>query len=246
MRAPAVLEVSHLSKLFARGRSRAAVAAVTDATFSVGCNEILGVIGPNGAGKTTLIDLLAGVLTPTGGTIRLGDGSLPDDPGFRRRIGYVPSGGRSLYPRLTAEENLLFFGALHECCRPERVDRVRAVLHVCGAAEASRTRVERLSDGYVARVALARALLHDPAILLLDEPARSIDPIGRPALLQTIRTFINRPGKAAVLVTHDVGDILDICDSVAVMRNGQLAGVQAVAAAPDGARLRISLEGQAR
>jgi ABC-type multidrug transport system ATPase subunit len=93
---------------------------------------------------------------------------------------------------------------------------------VYGAGSVDRVRVDRVSDGMAARVALARATLHDPMLLLLDEPERSVDPIQRPRLLEAIRRFADRPGRGAIIVTHGLDDLLDICDRVIVLRDGRL------------------------
>jgi ABC-type multidrug transport system ATPase subunit len=115
-------------------------------------------------------------------------------------------------------DNLRFFAALQGVCGRAAEERASEVLRCCGASQVQGTRVDRLSDGFVARVTLARALLHDPDLLVLDEPARSVDPATRPLLLQGIRDFVSRPGKAAVMVTHELGDVFEICGRVAVMR----------------------------
>jgi ABC-2 type transport system ATP-binding protein len=224
-----VLAADRLTRVFpAAQRGGPGRLAVSDVSFTLAEHEILGVVGANAAGKTTLIDLLAGVLAPTSGTVRLSG-----------TVGYVPSGGRALYPRLTARHNLEFFAALHGFCSADARARVDAVLHLVGGTEASAVRVDRLSDGMIARVALARALLHDPAILLLDEPARSVDPVHRPHVLRTIREHVRHPGKAAVMVTHDTGDLFEICDRVGVMQSGRMLQIEDVGVRlHDEARLR--------
>lgn len=226
-----VVSAERLTRIFPAPTGPAA--AVSDVSFTVRVNRLLGIIGANGAGKTTLIDLLAGVVAPTSGCARVAG-----------PFGYVPSGGRSLYPRLTVMRNLEFFAALQGLCRPEARERADAALRLVGASKVRAVRADRLSDGMSARVNLARALLHDPAVLLLDEPARSIDPVHRPAVLRIVRDFIERPGKAAVMVTHDLDDVFAICDEVAVMQQGRLVSVSAVAAGSSEMRglLRARLE----
>lgn len=229
MAARILLAAAGLTKVFP-SQARGAAAAVSDATFELREGEILAVIGPNGAGKTTLVDLLATVLAPTSGALLIdGRDALADRRGAIGAIGYVPSGGRSLYPRLTVAQNLRFFAALHGFCPAEADLRARAALRLTGGSEAARTRVDRLSDGMVGRVTLARAMLHDPAVLLLDEPTRSIDPVHRPALLRAIRRYVDAPGKGAVLVTHDLGDVFDIANRVALMQQGRIAQLAPVA-----------------
>ncbi len=215
---PPVLSTDRLTKIF-NATGRRAIAAVQDVTLSLRSNAILGLIGPNGAGKTTLVDLLAGTISPTSGSCRI-DGT----------IGYVPAGGRSLYPRLTPIQNIRFLAALYGLCPSEATVRGEAALRLCGALDVQHVRVDRLSDGMVNRVTLARAIVHDPAVLLLDEPARSIDPVRRPAVLRVLREYANQPGKAVVMVTHDIDDVFEVCDVVASMNDGRIVDVSPVAA----------------
>lgn len=225
-----VVSVERLTRVFPGPNGLAT--AVSDVSFTLESNRILAVIGANGAGKTTLIDLLAGVVAPTSGRAWAA-------PPF----GYVPSGGRSLYPRLTVLHNLEFFAAVQGVCNPEARDRANAALQLVGAAKVGDLRADRLSDGMSARVNLARALLHNPAVLLLDEPARSIDPVHRPSLLRVIHDYARQPGKAAVMVTHDLNDVFEMCDEVAVMVKGRLISISAVASSASEARLlRARLE----
>lgn len=218
-----LIVVEGLGRAFPRRRGAAAVEALADVSFAVPANEILGVVGANGAGKTTLLDVLATTVTPTSGTARICDLDVRRQTGaVRRNIGYVPAGARALYPRLTVQRNLEFFAALYGIGGRAAESRIAALLRAMGAEEVAQVRVDRVSDGMIARVALARALLHDPAVLLLDEPTRSIDPMHRPAILRAIRGFVNGPGKAAVMVTHTVEDLFETCDRVAVLRGGRL------------------------
>lgn len=234
MRAPLpLLEADRLVKRFP-GQPAGSPPALADVTLRLHEGEILAIVGANGAGKTTLVDVLATVVQPDAGTLTIaGHDSRRDPAAVRRRIGYLPSGGRSLYPRLTGTQNLRFFAALHGICGTEADARVTAVLRLCGASEAAETRADRLSDGASARVALARALLHDPAVLLLDEPTRSIDPVHRPMVLRAIRTFAAQPGKAAVFVTHNLEDVFAIATRVAVLDAGVLVHDAAVAGTSD-------------
>lgn len=237
MRAPLpLLAAGRLVKRFP-GQPAGSPPALADVTLQLQEGEILAIVGANAAGKTTLVDVLATVVQPDSGTLAIAGHDPRRDPGgVRRRIGYVPAGGRSLYPRLTVVQNLRFFAALHGICGPDADARLAAVLRLCGASDAAETRADRLSDGMSARVALARALLHDPAVLLLDEPARSIDPVHRPMVLRAIRTFVAHPGKAALFVTHDLEDVFAIATRVGVLESGSLVHVAAVAGTSDEAR----------
>lgn len=225
-----VVSAERLTRVFP-GPTGPAV-AVSDVSFTLQANQVLGIIGANGAGKTTLIDLLAGVVAPTSGRAWVA-----------KPLGYVPSGGRSFYPRLTVLHNLEFFAALHGLCRPDARERAGAALRLVGASEVRDLRADRLSDGMSARANLARALSHDPVVLLLDEPARSIDPVYRPSVLRAIRDYVRQPGKAAIMVTHNINDVFEICDAVAVMQQGRLVSMSGVSAgASDTGLLRSRLE----
>ncbi len=214
-----VLATQGLTRVFRTSRRGAStLAAVAGVSFTLAEHEILAIVGRNGAGKSTLIDLLAGVLAPTAGVVHA-----------RGATGYVPSGGRALYPRLTARQNLEFFGALHGICGSDLQSAIDASLRLVGAEQSADTRVDRLSDGLAARVSLGRALLPQPDILLLDEPARSVDLVHRPALLMAVRAYVRQGCRAAVMVTHDIDDVFAICDRVAVMRDGRFDRIDAVA-----------------
>jgi ABC-2 type transport system ATP-binding protein len=222
-----LVAAERLARIFPGARGRGPVEALVDVSFRVEVNEVLGVVGANGAGKTTLLDILATTLSPTHGTARIGGFDICGATrAARRLIGHVPAGGRALYPRLTVRQNLKFFAALYGLTGGHADARIAELLQVCDAGAVERVRVDRVSDGMAARVALARAMLHDPMLLLLDEPERSIDPVRRLVLLDVIRRYADRPGRGAIIVTHSLGDPLDICDRVVVLREGRL--VQAV------------------
>ncbi len=228
-----LVSVDSLRRVFSRGRGEV-TEALADVSFEVRANEILGVVGPNGAGKTTLLDVLATTVTPTGGTARICGFDIRRQAGaVRRVIGYVPAGARAMYPRLTVHQNLAFFAALYGICGAAADSRIEAALRLVDAGDVARVRVDRVSDGMIARAALARALLHDPAVLLLDEPARSLDPLHRPTILRGIRRLVKEHGKAAVLVTHAVEDLFEVCDRVAVLRGGRLVSTTPVTRARD-------------
>lgn len=220
-----LIAIEGLGHVFRRGAGDI-VAALVDVSFEVRAGEIVGVVGPNGAGKTTLVDVLATTITATTGQARICGFDIRREAGaVRRHIGYVPAGARAIYPRLTVRRNLDFFAALYGLGRREARSRVAEALRLMGAQEVAHVRADRVSDGMIARVALSRAILHDPAVLLLDEPTRSIDPMHRPVILRAIRAFVNQAGKAAVMVTHTVEDLYQTCDRVAVLRAGRLASM---------------------
>lgn len=196
------------------------VRAVDRVTLRVDPGRILALFGPNGAGKTTLLRMLGGGLRPTSGEVWMAGGPLrAGDPGRHRRIG-VLSHRTFLYSQLTAAENLRFYGrlfGLEDLDRriPERLERV-------GLAGRASTRVESLSRGMRQRLSLARTLLHDPQIVLLDEPYTGLDPHAANTLLAVLSSL--RDGRrTVVLVTHNLGQGLELADRVAVLVRGRLA-----------------------
>lgn len=220
--APAAGEAPDQPALEARElvRDFGPVRAVDGVSLSLAPGEILALFGPNAAGKTTLLRMLGGGLRPTAGEVWMGGEPLtPGDPERHRHIG-VLSHRTFLYSHLTARENLRFYGALfglRDLDRrvPERLARV-------GLERRASTRVEALSRGMRQRLSLARTLLHDPGIVLLDEPYTGLDPHAASTLLEVLGSL--RDGRrTVVLVTHNLRQGLELADRVAVMARGGIA-----------------------
>lgn len=192
--------------------------ALRRATLRVEAGERLALVGPNGAGKTTLLRALAGLLRPASGDIRFGgDSLLQDRDRARRSIGFV--GHQSLlYPELTAWENLQFYARLYGVAN--RAERVAGVLEQIGLSGRRDARLAALSRGMTQRLALARAILHDPPILLLDEPDAGLD-VGALGALERILRANRR--RTVVLTTHDFDQALRLCDRVVILDRGRVA-----------------------
>jgi len=199
------------------GRQFASLRALHGLDLEVHGGESIAIFGPNGAGKTTLIKLLATVLKPTEGKLRL-FGSERPEPSVRRRIGVV-SHGSFLYGELTAVENLRFYARLFSVTDAER--RISEMLAEVGLDTRKDRPVRTFSSGMEQRLALARAFLHDPDLLLLDEPYTGLDPQAV-AHLQEILVRFHRRGKTIVLTTHDIGHGLEVCDRAAILAAGRL------------------------
>jgi heme exporter protein A len=199
------------------GRRYGSLRALVDLELALCAGESLAIFGPNGSGKTTLIKLLATLLRPTSGRLRIFGEERPG-PELRRRIGLV-SHGSFLYGDLTAAENLRFYASLYRVADVEtRVAAMLAEVEV----EAWRERpVKSFSRGMEQRLALARAFLHDPDLLLLDEPYSGLDPRAGDHLQEILQRFHAR-GKTIVLTTHDIGRGLEVCDRAAILRGGRL------------------------
>jgi sodium transport system ATP-binding protein len=200
------------------------IAAADDVTLSCAAGEIFGLLGPNGAGKTTTLRCLATILTPTrGGATIAGFDLLREPEAVRRSIGFL-SGTTGIYARLTPRETLRFFGAMYGGHGEEleaRVERTLAMFDVTSYADRPN---DRLSTGMKQRVGLARAVVHDPPVLILDEPTTGLDPVVSRTVEQAVRGLADA-GKCVVFSTHMLWQAEEICDRVAVMAAGRVLGV---------------------
>ena len=192
--------------------------AVDRVDLAIESGECLALFGPNGAGKTTLLRLLAGLLRPSAGEARVGGVALPGGASARAAVGLI-SHQTMLYPALTALENVLFAARLHGV--PDARDAAMAALERVSIAERADTPVRALSRGMQQRVTVARALVHRPRVLLLDEPFTGLDDAGSTTLAATL-TDLAEEGAALLLVTHDVREGLALATQVAVMRRGAI------------------------
>lgn len=212
---PPVLEVSELSK---RYRDREAVRSLS---LRISPGEIFGLLGPNGAGKTTTIGMIAGVLRPTSGKIRILDAdAVASGRSVLRNLGLVPQ-TVALYPALTAEENLRFFGNLYEIPR-ERLDHsVGRLLELAGLAARKDEPIAEFSGGMKRRLNLACALVHEPALLLLDEPTAGVDPQSRERIYEALSNLAEK-GLALLLTTHYLEEAERLCHRLAILDEGSV------------------------
>ena len=201
-------------------REYGAVVAVDEVDLALGEGEFLTIFGPNGAGKTSLLGMLGGVLRPTRGRVSIRGVDLAyDEVAWRARVGILSHRGY-LYARLTAEENLRFYGRLFglddlERRIPERLERV-------GLGDRARSEVRALSHGMRQRLALARTLLHDPDVVLLDEPYTGLDPSAA-AVLRGVLAELRDGHRTVVMVTHDLRQGLELATRVAIQVRGRFA-----------------------
>jgi heme exporter protein A len=206
--------------------------ALRGVDLAVPAGRVLALLGPNGAGKTTLLRIGAGLSRATAGGATVG-GVPVGEARARARLGFLGH-ATFLYGHLTPLENLLFYARLHGL--PDGAPRAAALLEEAGVARRAREPVARLSRGTQQRVALCRAFLHDPRVLLLDEPFTGLDPAGVALLTARLRTSAQR-GVAAVVATHDLGAALAVADGVAVLGRGRIAAERdATGLAPDDLR----------
>ncbi len=194
------------------------VTAVDDLDLSVAKGEILGFLGTNGAGKTTTIKMLLGLIRPTTGTVRV-FGADPSSATVRTRIGYMPETAY-YYPYLTARELLAFYGGL--CGLDKRTIRERTdrLLETVDLAEAASRPLKTYSKGMLQRAGIAQALLHDPDLLVLDEPFTGLDPLARIHFRELMRTLRDE-GKTIFFSSHELGETELLCDRVAIMKHGR-------------------------
>ena len=184
--------------------------------------QFLTLLGPNGSGKTTLLRILGALARPTSGTVRIGGWELPAEADFVRAQLGVVSHLPLLYDTLTAEENLLFFARLYNLPAAERGDRIETVLRRVGLWRRARDVVQTYSRGMQQRLAIARAILHDPAVLLLDEPYTGLDQDAA-ALLDDLLREVAVSGRTVVMTTHDLRRGYALADRVAILSRGKIA-----------------------
>jgi ABC-2 type transport system ATP-binding protein len=210
-----MISVQNLSKRFGELR------AVDRISFSVARGELFGFLGPNGAGKTTTISMIAGLLRPDEGTVGIGDLDLWKSPkAAKRLLGVVPQ-DLALYEEFTARENLHFWGSLYGISSSELKKNVQTMLERVGLAERGKEPVSRFSGGMKRRLNLAIGLVHQPKVLLLDEPTVGIDPQARNNILDIIRG-IAREGTTIIFTTHHLEEAEKLCDRIAILDHGQV------------------------
>ncbi|MHC4947714.1 MAG: ABC transporter ATP-binding protein [Planctomycetota bacterium] len=200
--------------------------AVDGLSLHVRRGEIFGLLGPNGAGKTTTIGMITGLLEPDDGRVTVGDGASPRDHAVRRRIGVAPQ-ALALYDELTGRENLRFFGRLYGLRGPALADRCRAMLDFTGLADRGGDRVGAYSGGMKRRLNLAVSLLHEPEVLLLDEPTAGVDPQSRNAIFRNVEALRER-GCTVVYTTHYMEEAQRLCDRVAIIDHGRVLALDPV------------------
>jgi ABC-2 type transport system ATP-binding protein len=213
--------------------------------------EILGLLGPNGAGKTTLLKILSCLVLPDKGTARVGGFDVRQEQRVKPRIGLVHSDERSFYWRLSARENLRFFARLYNLEGRRIGSRIDELLRRVDMLEAADRPFSDYSSGMKQRIAIARALLHDPPILLMDEPTRSLDPAASLSLRQfVLEELSGRDGKTILLATHNLHEAESMADRVAVLVGGLVREVGTVAEVRhwglDGQRYTLDIDDRAR
>ncbi|KGF72463.1 MFS transporter [Neosynechococcus sphagnicola sy1] len=212
-----MIEVEHLSKTYGTHR------AITDVTFRVEQGEILGFLGPNGAGKTTTMRILTGYLPATEGTARIAGWEVHENSmAVRRQIGYLPE-TPPLYPEMTVEGFLHFVARIKGVNGGDRPTRVAAALSSCGLQEKRDVLIRKLSKGFKQRVGIAQAIVHDPPVIILDEPTVGLDP----RQIIEVRNLIKNLGgdRTIILSTHILPEVSMTCNRVAIIHRGRVVAI---------------------
>jgi ABC-2 type transport system ATP-binding protein len=208
-----------------RTRKGKDIQAVDGISFTVHRGELFSLLGPNGAGKTTTISMLCGLLSPTTGSVTIDGISLERDPlAARRRIGIVPQ-EIALYPRLTARQNLLFFGRIYALEAAELRRRVDELLEFVELSDRADDRIETFSGGMKRRINIAVGLVHRPPILYMDEPTVGVDPQSRRRILDLISHLKEQEGMAILYTTHLMEEAEELSDRVGIIDHGKLIAV---------------------
>lgn len=210
-----MINIQHIYK---RYRS---VHALEDLSLEIPQGAIYGLIGPNGAGKTTLLRILGALIPPTTGQVWFDNEEVTQSPStIQRKVGYMPD-FFGVYPDLTSEEYLEFYAGIHGIARRKRSNVVSDLLELVDLTPKREALVETLSRGMQQRLCLARALIHDPDVLLLDEPASGLDPRARVEFRELLRT-LQGMGKTIVISSHILLELAEMCSDIAIIRAGQL------------------------
>ena len=220
-----MIEVENVAKAFGRRRD---VRAVDGVSFTAADGEITGLLGPNGAGKTTLLRMLATLMVPDSGHARVdGKDVVRDRYAVRRRIG-VLSDARGLYPRLTARENIRYFGTLQGLTAEALEARVDELIRALSIADIADRRAHGFSQGERMKVAIARALVHDPQTILLDEPTNGLDIMSIRALRDLLRD-LEASGKCLLFSSHVMQEVSALCRRIVILGHGKVVAIGSAA-----------------
>lgn len=202
------------------------VVALDHVNIKVRPGELFGLLGPNGAGKTTLVKCLSTILIPDRGTAVINGFDIRKQTSMvRASLGLVVGGERTLYWKLTARDNLMYFASLYKMPRKQAQQRVEELLRKMQLSDRADERLEDYSTGMRQKIAITRALLHDPPILLLDEPTLGLDPTFSRQIRKQIKELAEKQGKTILLTTHYMEEADQLCDRIAVINNGKVIAV---------------------
>ena len=226
-----MIEVEQLAKSFVQGRGRKArtVHAVAGVDFVAADGRITGLLGPNGAGKTTTLRIAAGLIVPDSGRVRVDGIEVRSDPAAALARMGVLSDARGLYPRLTARENIVYYGRLHGMGAAAANARAEALAAMLEMQPLLDRRSAGFSQGERMKTALARALVHDPPNIVLDEPTNGLDVLATRSLRAALRRLRDDEGKCIVFSTHIMQEVERLCDEVVIVSHGRTVARGSVA-----------------
>jgi ABC-2 type transport system ATP-binding protein len=221
-----VYKTFYKAGLFFRRRSNEETQALKGVSFDIFGGEVFGLLGPNGSGKSTTLKLISTVLLPDAGRVLVDGGDTQSKTlAVRKQVGLALASERSFFPRLTARENLEFFAAFEDVPRRETRARVGFVIEQAGLMGVDTKQVMKFSSGMIQRLGIARALIKQPSVLLLDEPSRSLDPAAATRLWQLIRNLSGN-GMTILLATHNFEEAATACDRIAVLQSGEVLAIR--------------------
>ena len=210
-----VIEVSHLTKYYGN------FPAVHDISFNIAKGEVVGFLGPNGAGKTTTMKVLTGFMPPTGGTVKIaGYDALENSLEIREKIGYLPE-SVPLYTDMTVTEYLSFMGAIRGLQKNKLTNQISKVIEQCRLGDYRHTIIGKLSKGYRQRVGVAQAVIHEPEVLVLDEPTIGIDPIQVVETRKLIKE-LGESDRTLILSTHILPEVSMLCKRILIIHQGKI------------------------
>jgi len=217
----ALIRVENLIKTFS-DRKRGSIQAVNGLSFEARTGEIFGLLGPNGAGKTTTLRILATILKPTSGIVSVAGYDVVDEPDkVRNSLGFL-SNDTGLYDRLSAHEMITYFGRLYgleDSFINRRIDELSETLDMSDFID---RRCGKLSSGQKQKVSISRTIVHDPPVMILDEPTTGLDVLASKSIVDSIRTA-RETGKCVILSTHIMGEAERLCDRIGIIHNGKMA-----------------------
>ncbi|TFF84835.1 ABC transporter ATP-binding protein [Candidatus Thorarchaeota archaeon] len=224
MEGDVVIRTEGLTKIFEKGKKREVV-ALDKVDLEIRRGEVFGLLGPNGAGKTTLIRLLVGLLTPTEGRASVLDRDVVREIEYiRERVALLPQEA-GIYDRLTAMENLVYYGGLYGIPEDELNERAELLLQTVGLHEKRDYQVKGFSGGMKRKVLVARALIIEPEIIFLDEPTTGIDTIGARIVRNLLKKLSKEDQLTIILTTHDLNEVSELCDRVGILNEGELVAI---------------------
>ncbi len=207
-----IIRLEHVDKQLGRRE------ILKDVSLEVKQGDIFGYLGPNGAGKTTTIRIILGLFTPTSGKVSV-LGQSPDHDVVRKKIGFVLEAD-GLYENMSAYDNLVYFARLYNITRPS--EKVNQVMGLVELSDRAKDKVGTFSKGMRQRLALARAVLHDPQVLVLDEPTAGVDPTGQIEIRQIMLDMVGKQSKTILLSSHNLDEVHRICNRIALIDKGQI------------------------